>query len=334
MTTPARPIARRHHTVPKFYLHGFSHSDQIATVRLPGEKRFLQSIGDATVAKDFYSVEGHEEGADVVEIALSEVEGTVAGIFKTISSGVWPLSPEDRMSLGYFVSLQAARVPAQRRALDKLAAQMMRLQIGASGKSGLRRQIETQGGEVSDDVVESAWSLATRPEGPPINRPNVQHVAHMLELSQSMMKYIVGRPWCLVSFSRRSLITSDSPVSLISDPRDEPWHGVGYQTAWGITFPLTRKLGLLMQSPERLIDARIAVERVHAGAFDTKRTEVTVLEKLFNEHTAMSASQWLFHHPDDEKFVPTALPMPLRSTIDMSGAAPAFDGKPWFKEAN
>ena len=41
------PVARRHHTVPRFYLRGFAEAERIATVRLPGDQRFTQSINDA-----------------------------------------------------------------------------------------------------------------------------------------------------------------------------------------------------------------------------------------------------------------------------------------------
>ncbi len=183
---------------------------------------------------------------------------------------------------------------------------------------------------MTDELVERLWQQAIRREGPPIERPKVEHIKQMIELAGELHKYIVGRPWTLVQFDRRSLITSDAPVGLVGDAQDEPWMGVGYMTAWGITFPLTRKLGLLMSSPEPLIELKIPVEQTHQGVADTTQRGTTQLERFFNYHTVANASEWLFHHPDDEKFVPEQLPEPNRVTVAMSEMGRDFDGEPWF----
>jgi hypothetical protein len=153
----------------------------------------------------------------------------------------------------------------------------------------------------------------------------------MLETSNGLLRYLIGRPWPLIRFNRRSLITSDSPVGLVRNRKDEPWRGVGYMTAWGITFPLTRKLGLLMGSIEELIDLGIPIKAVHEGRADSAQAGSTTLERFFNDHTAANASEWLFHHPDDEQFLPAALPEPMRVTVDIAGNPIEFTGEPWFK---
>ncbi len=129
------------------------------------------------------------------------------------------------MALGYFVALQATRVPVQRRTMNYIARQMLRLEVGAGGKPGLRRRLEQRGGEVTDELVETLWLQATRPEGPPIERPKVEHIKQMIELAEELHKYIVGRPWTLVKFDRRSLITSDAPVGWFRIPKTSPRRG-------------------------------------------------------------------------------------------------------------
>ncbi|WP_227425669.1 DUF4238 domain-containing protein [Pengzhenrongella sicca] len=235
-------------------MQGFAGNGRIETVRLPGDQRFTQSVNDASVAKNFYSVVGHEDGDDVIECALSEIEGATAAVLRAIVGGSWPLSYEDRMLLGYFLALQVTRVPAQRRTIDHVARQMLRIQVGVGGKSGPRQELERQGGQVTDERVETLWEQATRPEGPPIQQPKDEHIKQMPKTGEEIVKYIVGRPWSLVRFDRRSLITSDAPVGLVRNPEDEPWFGAGFLTAWGITFPLTRKLGRLLSDPQPLID--------------------------------------------------------------------------------
>ena len=330
MTYPRAGAARRHHTIPKFYLRGFSSKEQIATVRLPGADRFLQSIGDATVGKDFYSLEGHEEGDDVFEQFLAGVEGDASRVFKRIETGTWPLTATDRTTLGFFIALQASRVPVQRRTTNEMAAQLLRLQIGAGGKASLRQRLERQGEEASDELVEQVWAEFTNPDGPAIRASTEFHVNQVAKTSEEILKYIVGRPWTLIRFDRRSLLTCDSPVALIPDPNEEPWRGVGYLTAWGISYPLSRKLGLLMSSPEELIKRREPVERVWEGAADRYITGTTKLEQFINQNTVGSASEWLYHHPDDEGFVPADLPEPSLVTIRMQGEPIQFSGEPLF----
>lgn len=332
MADPGRSVAKRHHTVPQFYLRGFADDDQLTTVQLPGDRRFTQSVGDASVAKNFYSLPGHEDGDDALERALSAVEGDTAAIFKKITGGAWPLARDDRMALGYFIALQATRVPVQRRTMDHVARQMLRLQIGVGGKRGVRKELEKLGHPVTDALVERIWEQSTRPEGPPIERPREAHLEQMLETATQILPYIVGRPWTLIEFRSRALITSDSPVGLVPRPEEEDtFGGVGYMTAWGITFPLTRRLGLVMSDPEPLIDDGQPVERTHEGAFDLKATGSTAYERLLNHSTIVNASEWLFHHPDDARFVPATLPDPTRVMIEMSSEARDFDVEPWFE---
>jgi hypothetical protein len=216
-----RPIAKRHHTVPQFYLRGFADSDKIATVRLPGARRFVQSVSNAAVAKNFYSVDGHPGGADVVETGLSVIEAATASVFAKITAGTWPLEIDDQMTLGYFIALQTSRVPSRRKTIDHLASQLVRLQVGAGGKSGLRRRLEKEGREVTDELVDTLWRQATRPEGPPVERPRVEHLQQIFDTADEVLKYVVGRPWTLVQFGRRHLITSDSPVGLVRHPDDD-----------------------------------------------------------------------------------------------------------------
>lgn len=56
------------------------------------------------------------------------------------------------------------------------------------------------------------------------------------------------------------------------------------------------------------------------------------MERLFNLHTAESARGYVFHHPEDERYVPVNLPepdlvniKPMGGLVDMD-----FDGEPLF----
>ena len=317
--------AKRHHTVPQFYLQGFARDDQIGTVRLPGDLRFLQAVRKAASETHFYSIEGHPEGPDVIEKSLGVIEGVAASVFEEIKSGSWPLGAESRMTLAFFVALQSLRGPEQRRNLEYISAQMARMEIGYGGRESVKGWVEKKTGRlINDQQAQEVWEQATRPEGPPIKVHAAVHIRHMAEMAQQILPYFAGRPWTLIRFNRRSLITSDTPVGLVPHQDAERWSGVGYMTAWGITYPLTRKLGLLMSDPTPLIGL-IPVEKTFTGAADGIDLGSTQLEKFINRFTALSASHAIFHHPDDEQFVPTDLHEPEPRTIEIRGGPPTVD---------
>lgn len=322
------PPARRHHTVPQFYLRGFADGETLRTIALPGKRRYRQSVRDASVETDFYALPGHPEGDDVLERALSEVEGAAAAVLRLIVEGCWPLDVADRTSLGYFIALQSTRTQVNRRTADSLAAFAARLEIGFGGRERFKARLERDGRTVPDEEVQQLWDEAMRPEGPPLQVSHGEFAEQMLKTADGLLKYLIGRPWTLVRFDRRSLITSDSPVSLVAQPDANEWEGVGYMTAWGIMMPLTRKLGLIMGDPTPF-HGRVPVEEVHQGLWDTFiPVGTTAYERFFNEHTIGHSSQWLYCHPGDEHRVPDDLPEPRLVNMHIQNDPWKFNGEP------
>lgn len=321
-------VAKRHHTVPQFYLRGFADGGRIATVLLPGERRFVQSVRKAASENNFYALDGHQDGPDVFEKLLSSVEGEAARVLESVMRGAWPLRPEDRITLASFLALQAVRGPEQRRNMEYVAAQMTRLEIGYGGRVGVKGWFKrNRGVSVTDEQAEALWQQATRPGGPPISMAPAAHVQQIVDFSQHLLPYFLGRPWILVRFEKRTLITCDVPIGLVPRPEDAPESGVGFMTAWGMTFPLSRKVGLLMSDPMIIADV-VSMADVSAGKFDHAQRGTTQLQKFFNEMTVRSASEWLYHHPDDKSSVPCDLPGPQPETMYTPGGPDAFSGEP------
>lgn len=329
--------AKRHHHVPQFYLRGFADGERITTVRLPGETRYTNSVRKTAAENGFYAVPGHEEGPDVFEKILGGIEGAAAEVFKKVEAGVWPLAPDDRGTLASFIALQVARGPEQRRNIQHIQAQVARLEVGAVGKAGVKAWAKRKlGVDLDDAAAELVWEQATRPEGPPLRVSALAHIRHIAEMVEGLTKYIAGRPWTLVRFDKRSLITSDTPVALVPHPDEEGEEeefaaprGVGFMTAWGITYPVTRKLGLVMSDPMIFAD-KIRVEQVARGEMDTAQRGTTQMERFINFSTISSASVSLFHHPDDGRFLPDKLPDADPVTLRMNGGPGEFSGEPWF----
>ncbi len=339
-----RNVAKLHHFVPQGYLRGFAtEQDRVTVFPLDSSRpSFTASVKNVAAQTHFHTIPGAAE-PDGFEKILSGVEGEAMAIIRRMEAGEYPLTEQDRMSLSYYLALQAVRGPDTRKTIERLQAKMVRVEVGAGGRENVTHWIKKNlGFDANEAQAQRIWDEATQPGGPPITISIIDHIKHMVETAEYLAKYLVTRPWSLIRFDRRSLITSDAPVSLIRNPNDdEPWLGVGFATAWGISFPITSKLGLLMSNPMAIVDRFDAgdpmIQEVRTavvnGRLDRMESGTTAMERLFNEHTADSAREYIYCHPDDQRFIPDELHEPTLINMDAGGFMDAeFDGKPWFPE--
>lgn len=105
--------------------------------------------------------------------------------------------------------------------------------------------------------------------------------------------------------------------------------GVGFANAWGITVPLSRKLGLLLCDPMQIADI-VDFEHVANGKVDYETKGTTAYARMFNGHTASSASEWLFCHPNDAQILPDPLPERNLVSMRMSGVPKTFSERSPF----
>lgn len=334
--------AKLHHYVPQGHLRGFAtEQDRITAVPLDRTRQaFTTSVKNVAAQTHFHTVPGVEE-PDWFERVLSVFEGDAIMILRRVESGEFPLPEADRMTLAHYLALQAVRGPDTRVTMERLQANMVRVKIGVGGRKNVTHWVKKNFGfDPTEEQAQRIWDEATQPGGPPITIAIADHIKHMIETAEHLAKYMVTRPWTLVRFRRRSLFTCDAPVSLIARPDDsESWQGLGFATAWGIAFPISRKFGLLMSDAMVLIgqldadDPKVQEIRaaVVSGSADHAEAGTTQWERLFDEHTAGSAREYLYRHPDDEKYVPDELHEPTLINIDAGGFMDAeFDGEPWF----
>lgn len=334
--------AKLHHYVPQGYLRGFAtDSGRITAVPLDQARQpFTTSTKNVAARTHFHTVSGAEE-PDSFEKALSLVEDDAILIIRRMQGGEFPLSEPDRLSLSHFFALQAVRGPDTRATLERIQAKAIRVEIGAGGRKNVKRWIKRKWGfDATDQQAQRVWDEATQPGGPPLTIAIADHISYLIETAAGLAKYLVTRPWSLIRFDRRSLITCDAPVSLIRHVSDDdPFSGVGFATAWGISVPLSRKYGLLMSDPMTIIDGFGAddpmIQKIRTavvtGRADSVQIGTTAMERLFNEHTAESAREYVYRHPDDGRFVPSRLHEPTLINMDAGGFMDAdFDGEPWF----
>lgn len=339
MASGNRP--KRHHFVPQGYLRGFANANgRITAVPLDHSRpSFTTSVKNVAAINNFHTVPEVAE-PDSFEKVLSGIEGDAFNIVHRIENGDLPLSEQDRTTLSFYLALQVVRGPDTRKTIEHLKAKMIRLEVGAGGRENVRRWIKANMGfDATEEQAQRVWDEATQPGGPPITIRTGYHIKHAIDTAEHLTNYLLTRPWTIVRFDRRSLITCDAPVGLIRNPRDDSSPGIGFATAWGITVPLGRKIGLLMSDPMVVIDELnlddTDIQKMRAavvsGRADRVQAGTTALERLFNEHTAGGAREYIFCHPDDVKFIPANLHEPTLINIEAHGLADAeFDGKPWF----
>ncbi|MCZ2826012.1 MULTISPECIES: DUF4238 domain-containing protein [unclassified Modestobacter] len=299
---PQKPPVR-HHLVNKAYLRRFARDEQLACVRLTGQ-RHLVSVNDATVQKHFYSTELPDLEEDAYEKALSQLEGDSEGAFKrVVDQGLVP-ADEDRVLICQWIAAQFIRTKASRRAFEDIARSMGKLQFGVESTSDVRERLRLPATTPDAEVeAKRAEMLATADTRTVNSQGHLTNIAAMLP---GLTNLALGRPWVVTRFERKALATSDTPVALIPGP-EVPLDGVGFGSAEHIFMPLSRRVALMLGP----LGNPIGIEE---GA----RVGTARAARLYNEITARNARELLLHHPDDDPLAGIALPEPSGAEIDVS----------------
>ncbi|WP_449279612.1 DUF4238 domain-containing protein [Leucobacter sp. GX0328] len=334
--------AKLHHYVPQGYLRGFATVKSRIGVRPldKSRKSFISSTKNVAAQSHFHTLDDALE-PDGFEKNLSELESQAIDIIRRLGQGEVPLPEYDRYALSYFIALQSARGPETRRTLDQLRAHVVRAEIGKGGRKNVGNWVKSRAGfEPTEEEAERIWNDAIQPGGPSLQLSNRRQIEHVLHIAQVVTQYIFLRPWSIVQFKKRGLLTCDSPVSLVPHENHEPWMGVGFQTAWGISFPLSRRCGLLMSDPVPMLETvdDEDLDRVRQGIAEGRADRIqqgtAVLEGFFNHNTVYNSREYIYFHPDDGAFVPDDLPEPELTNMkaDVFGDW-EFDGEPVFKNS-
>lgn len=250
----------------------------------------------------FYRVSDLDQ-PDLFEDLLSDIEAAAQTVIKKLDQGCpLPLAEQDRADLAIFMAMQAVRGPDTRRTSELVRAKMIRTEVGAGGRANVAAWARKNLGiDPDEELAQQIWDQATQPDGPPLRYSNRAHIEFQVETAQELVRYIAGRPWAFIRFEKRSLITCDSPVSLIHHPDIPDEMGVGFATAWGIGFPLTRKLGLLATDPTVVTDEWESEdprfqryrEGVYKGEADNRRVEA-LTSSAFSTTTQLKALESTF----------------------------------------
>jgi hypothetical protein len=134
-------------------------------------------------------------------------------------------------------------------------ALLTQAQIGFGGRESVEAFAQQELGiSVTREEADAIWEQVTRPGGPPIGLSAAGHAGEVADSLPIVLPYFIGRPWVLIRFGRRSLVACDTPIALIPGRDVGPFSGVGVGNAEAITFPLTRKMGLVLVNQTRLFE--------------------------------------------------------------------------------
>ena len=125
--------------------------------------------------------------------------------------------------------------------------------------------------------------------------------------------------WHLTFFTRKSLVTSDSPVVLRPTLRYPAGTAVAVGNAAEVQVPLDRPAALSMRAvgrEDRLVpgSAKIAAD--------------------LNQAVANNARRFLFHHPSDDPLAGLALPQPRPRELSSPEAAAVLASNLWARSTN
>jgi hypothetical protein len=301
---------RRQHTVSKFYLRGFADDEaNVRRLQILDRKSVTLSITNASVIKDFYTItlpDGSQ--SDVFERAFSEVEGGAAEALRSVLDGCWPLFGDAREYLATWIALQHLRGEEIRSSQGTINAELIRLIVGVSGKEALRKRIEAaEERRVTDAELNREWADITKPGGPDLEPNILQHIDTIISLVGGTAAYLRDSHWTLFKFKRRALLTSDHPVSLVTDTDHPAWREVGIATAALFLVPLSRRAALTIQPRwrfEKFGYPPIDVDKVP----DIQQAGTTQIALSVNQETAWRARRYIYHHPLDDPLGRLSLP--------------------------
>ncbi|ASR56461.1 DUF4238 domain-containing protein [Cellulomonas sp. PSBB021] len=301
---------QRHHVVPRLHLRGFADADgRIVQLDLDSGLRQEVSVTDAAVIRNFYTLVLPDGSVtDAWERWLGDVEGAIApALRRAIAMPTFQLDDGDRERLARWVALQFLRGPDSRRQMTELAALTLRAQVGMGGLAYLQYVMsQAMGREVTKAEAERVWDDVHSSAGPNVVADSEEHLSALARNYDAATASIYGRSWCRVTYTRKRLMVSDAPVSLVAgDGYDER----GLAGSAAIAVPLDRRTLLWLERPG---EEGARVDRdLHPSA---------VFANFYNLAAVASAERFVYFHPSDDPVPPDAsLPRPRPRRLEVRG---------------
>ena len=281
---------QRHHVVPRLHLRGFADPDgRIIQLDLDSGLRREVSVTDAAVIKNFYTVVLPDGTVtDAWERWLGDVENEIApALRRAVAMPTFQLEDDDRERLARWVALQCLRGPDNRRQMTEIAALTLQAQVGMGGLAYLQHAMSRGlGREVPVAEAERVWNDVHSPGGPEVVVDGEEHLRVLARTYDAATDLIYNRSWCRVAYTRKRLMVSDVPVSLVpGDAYDER----GLVGAKAIAVPLDRRTLLWLERPEE-----------EGPKVDQDLNPAALFANIYNHAAVLSAERFLYFHPSDD----------------------------------
>ncbi len=267
---------KRHHTVTRAVLEGFSERGQVITRSRKGHE-FSQSIRRATVVADFYSFDNEGGRDDAVEGWLaSMVESNFTRLLPRLRRAEQP-TPEMRPAIARFLAAAVVRTRTARSYLDQIDHHI----AGSVVLSKVAPELGWNLAEMSvvevehlRDLCQRAWhSLPPRPDNAASNLRVIVRQARQIE--GKLLKYT----WSVATTEEPAFLVGDAPV-LALDGHPRGWHGLVPKGA-AVFMPLSSQ-AVLVGEP-----------RAFGRSFSATELVATV-----NRLTAREAYEDVFRQPE------------------------------------
>ena len=273
--------AKRQHVVPRFYLDRFCDNEGMVWVYGAGQEPMARKPKDTAIETNFYSpIVEDEKRFDGAEETLAKIEAAAAPLWEELMSGK-VMQDEARENFAIFLAAQYLRSPVAIGAGAQIAGHVANhcLQMHLASK------LESDGAEsVVDREIREIFA------DPDNYKIDVLREAGLMMLAgiESLACVFLNMTWTVGWSGEQHLITSDSPVTRISDPRThDPNYGDGAfaNRTVRVNFPL---------APDRML------ELTWSGGQRERIVEIPkALARKMNHVRAAQAGRFLYANQRD-----------------------------------
>jgi Protein of unknown function (DUF4238) len=191
-------VKRRNHTVNGSYLARFADDrGLLAGIELPG-RHFRVSVGRATVIRNFYVTrlpDGSE--CDQAEDDFCAIEARASASMKIlIDQHKWPVPDTVRADIATWAALQYLRIPAVRQLASEITGAYIKVGVPFTTDTGEQTRLWMPDDEAAPEKLKHL------------------HLEFIKKNTPVVARMLYARDWHLTFFTRKSLVTSDSPVVL------------------------------------------------------------------------------------------------------------------------
>lgn len=229
-----------HHTVPKFYLKGFRDDNGHIIIwnRNNGTLR-RKALKYTSASAGYYTVlDKQKNESDMVEVFYGRIESDAKPIIERMTCA-FPQIPsfnsEERTAMSIYLATQFVRTKQNRRKSQLLNDYAYKLQKIVS-LSNQRKPLSKE----QTSFVRNPHAIGE------LKLPQDIFILRELKFSNEFIPLFYCRQWTIITFDKPRLITSDTPIALLSANEQHP---VGLANAPEYWFPLDNKHLLILSEP-------------------------------------------------------------------------------------